>query len=181
MVNAVHKLCCKIWTSTDWPQDWKQQEMAMLHKAGDSKECGNYRTIALISHTSKIMLYIILERIKEKAERELAEEQVGFRPGRGTGDKLCAIQILIEKLIETRNEAYIIFIDYRKAFDSVNHSELFTILSQMGFPMHIVRHIQAVYTDQEAKIRWNGSHTDSFKIGKGVRQGCILSPHLFST
>ena len=51
----------------------------------------------------------------------------------------------------------------------------------MGFPMHIVRLIQALYTDQGAKIRWNGSHTDSFKIGKGVRQGCILSPHLFST
>ena len=181
MINAVHKLCCKIWTSTDWPQDWKQQEMVMLHKAGDSKECGNYRTIALISHTSKIMLYIILERIKEKVERELAEEQAGFRPGRGTGDMLCAIQILIEKMIENRNEAYIIFIDYSKAFDSVNHSELFTTLSQMGFPMHIVRLIQALYTDQEVKIRWNGSHIDSFKIGKGVRQGCILSPHLFNT
>ena len=159
-----------------WPQDWKQQEMVMLHKAEDSKECGNYRTIALMSDTSKIMLYIILERIKEKVERELAEKQAGFRPGGGTGDMLCAIQILIEKLIETRNEAYIIFIDYSKAFDSVNHSELFTYLSQMGFPMHIVRLIQALYTDQEAKIRWNGSHTDSFKIGKGVRQGCILSP-----
>ena len=139
MINAVHKLCCKIWTSTDWPQDWKQQEMVMLHKAGDSKECGDYKTIALISHTSKIMLLIILERTKEKVERELAEEQAGFRPGRGTGDMLCAIQVLIEKLIEVRNEAYIIFIDYSKAFDSVNHSELFTTLSQMGFPMHIVR------------------------------------------
>ena len=63
----------------------------------------------------------------------------------------------------------------------MNHSELFTALSQMGFPMHIVRLIQALYTDQEAKIRWNGSHTDSFKIVKEVRQGCILSPHLFST
>ena len=181
MINAVHKLCCKIWTSTDWPQDWKQQEMVMLHKAGDSKKCGNYRTIALISHTSKILLYIILERIKEKVKRELAEEQAGFRPGRGTGDMLCAIQILIEKLIETRNEAYFIFIDHSKAFDSVNHCELFTTLSQMGFPMHIVRLIQALYTDHEAKIRWNGSHTDSFKIGKGVSQGCFLSPHLFST
>ena len=129
----------------------------------------------------KIMLYIILERIKEKVERDLAEEQAGFRPGTGTGDMLCAIQILIEKLIETRNEAYIIFIDYNKAFNSVNHSELFTTLSQMGFPMHSRRLIQALYTDQEAKIRWNGSHTDPFKIGKGVRQGCIISPHLFST
>ena len=80
------------------------------------------------------MLYIILERIKEKVEREVVEEQAGSRPGRGTGDMVCAIQILIEKLIETRNEAYIIFIVYGKAFDSVNHSELFTTLSQMGLP-----------------------------------------------
>ena len=109
---------------------------------------------------------IVTEPPPLRSERELAEEQAGIRPGRGTGDMLCAIQILIEKLIETINEAYIIFIDYSKAFDSVNHSELFTTLSRMGLPMHIARLFQALYTDQEAKIRWNGSHTDSFKIGK---------------
>ncbi|GFO04978.1 endonuclease-reverse transcriptase [Plakobranchus ocellatus] len=179
-IKAIHHLCCKIWNSKTWPAEWKKQEIVMLHKAGDPKDCGNYRTIALISHTSKIMLYIILERPKAKIENELAEEQSGFRPGRGTSDMLCSIQVMIEKVIESHKEAYIIFIDYSKAFDSVDHSLLFKTLTMMGFPPHLIVMIQSLYTNQEASIRWNNQHTESFKILKGVRQGCILSPHLFS-
>ena len=97
-ITAIHNLCCSIWKTCKWPDDWKQQELVMLHKSGSVKECGNYRTIALISHTSKILLHIILNRLKAKIEFELAEEQAGFRQGRGTGDMLCAIQALLEKL-----------------------------------------------------------------------------------
>ncbi|GFN94419.1 endonuclease-reverse transcriptase [Plakobranchus ocellatus] len=118
-LKAIHKLCTTIWNTCRWPTEWKEQELIMLYKAGDAKECSNYRTIALISHTSKIMLYIILERIKTKVEEELAEEQAGFRPGRGTGDMLCAIQVMLEKIIDFHKEAFIIFIDYSKAFDSI--------------------------------------------------------------
>ena len=182
-INAIHNLCCCIWKTCKWPNDWKQQELVMLHKAGSVKECGNYRTIALISHTSKILLHIILNRMKAKIEFELAEEQAGFRQGRGTGDMLCAIQVLLEKLnskTQALQDAYIVFIDYSKAFDNVDHQALVTTLLNMGFPPHLVALIQALYNDQNAKIRWNGSHTAPFNITKGVRQGCILSPHLFS-
>ena len=118
-------------------------------------------------------------------EYELAEEQAGFRKGRGTADMLCALQCLIEKVNECTNsdqaqEAYIVFIDYSKAFDNVSHPRLFTTMEEMGFPKHLVRLIQALYENQQAIIRWNKDHTDPFQIGKGVRQGCILSPHLFS-
>lgn len=74
-IKALYHLCCKIWNSKTWLAEWKKQEIVILHKAGDPKDCGNYRTIALISHTSKIMLYIILKRLKAKIENELAEEQ----------------------------------------------------------------------------------------------------------
>ena len=155
----------------------------MLNKSGSVKECGNYRTIALISHTSKILLHIILNRLKAKIEFELAEEQAGFRQGRGTGDMLCAIQVLLERLnsmTKDLQDAYIVFIDYSKAFDNVDHHDLVTTLLDMGFPPHLVALIQSLYDNQNAEIRWNGSHTDPFNITKGVRQGCILSPHLFS-
>ena len=179
--KAIHTLCCKIWNTCQWPSEWKEQEMVMLHKAGSAKECGNYRTIALISHTSKILLHIILNRLKLKIEFELAEEQAGFRAGRGTGDMLCAIQVLLEKINGLKErDSYIIFIDYSKAFDSVDHHELIQTLSQMGFPLHLIALIQSLYTDQSAKIRWNSDHSEPFSIEKGVRQGCILSPHLFS-
>ena len=181
--KVLHSLCCSIWETCQWPNDWKQQELVMLHKAGSVKECGNYRTIALLSHTSKILLGIILNRLKAKVEFELADEQAGFRPGRGTGDMLCAIQAVLEKLNamkKDQQDAYVIFIDYSKAFDNVHHDNLVQTLLNMGFPPHLVALIQSLYTDQNAKIRWNGTHTSPFNIAKGVRQGCILSPHLFS-
>ena len=66
------------------------------------------------------------------------------------------------------------------AFDNVNHNQLFDTMIKMGFPTHLVSLIAALYDNQKATIRWNGEHCDFFKIGKGVRQGCILSPHLFN-
>ena len=139
----------------------------------------------LISQLSKILLYVILNRLKEKMEFEIAEEQAGFREGRGTADMLCALQVLIEKVNECTTsdqatEAYIVFIDYSKAFDNVSHPRLFSTMEEMGFPKHLIKLIQALYNNQEALIRWNKDHTETFKICKGVRQGCILSPHLFS-
>ena len=72
------------------------------------------------------------------------------------------------------------FIDYSKAFDSISHVQLFDIMLELGFPEHIVALLQSLHIDQTAVITWNGSTPDTFPIGKGVRQGCILSPHLFS-
>eukprot|EP00117_Sycon_ciliatum_P017917 scpid39254/ scgid16723/ Retrovirus-related Pol polyprotein LINE-1; Long interspersed element-1; Reverse transcriptase; Endonuclease len=152
----------------------------MLPKAGSAKECSNYRTIALMSHASKILLTIILNRMKKKIEAELPDEQAGFRTGRSTVDMLCVLQIIIEKSLEWQNPVSIVFIDYRKAFDTVNHSHLFGCLLDFGFPRHIVCLLQNLYTGMSGVIRWNGSHSPEFAIKKGVRQGCILSPHLFS-
>ena len=98
--KCIHILCKRIWETCQWPEEWKKQEFVVLFKSGDMKECSNYRTIALISHISKILLYIILKRLTKKMEAEISEEQAGFRQGRGTADMLCALQILIEKVNE---------------------------------------------------------------------------------
>ena len=97
----------------------------MLFKKGNSKDCGNYRTIALISHTSKVLLIIILNRMRKKVEEELSDVQAGYRSNRGTIDMLFTLQNLIEKIRNTEEEAFIISIDYSKAFDSVKHHRLF--------------------------------------------------------
>ena len=179
-MRAQHTLCTKIWESGDWPDIWKSQEFVVIYKAGNSKECTNYRTIALISHASKILLQILLNRMRKKIEMELPDEQAGFRPGRSTADMLVIIQVLTEKVMGIGGQALITFIDYSKAFDSISHVQLFDIMLELGFPEHIVTLLQSLYIDQTAVIRWNGSTTETFPIGKGVRQGCILSPHLFS-
>ena len=93
---------------------------------------------------------------------------------------LFVLQILIEKIRNTQDEAFITFIDYSKAFDSGIHHQLFNVLIEMGFPRHLVSLIAKLYDNQKATIRWNGDHCDFFNIDKRVRQGCILSPHIFS-
>ena len=118
--------------------------------------------------------------MRKNIEMELPDEQAGFRPGRSTADMLVIIQVLIEKVMGIGGQALITFIDYSKAFDSISHVQLFDIMLELGFPEHIVALLQSPYIDQPTVIRWNGSTTETFPIGKGVRQGCILSPRLFS-
>ena len=178
--EAMHYLCCKIWNTTEWPKDWRLQEFVMLHKSGDTKNCNNYRTIALISHASKILLIIILNRLKPKIEQEVSDCQAGYRSNRGTTDMLFVLQNLIEKVNNTDSELLITFIDYSKAFDSVDHNHLFNTMSLLGFPGHLVQLLASLYTNQQATIRWDNNKCDFFTIERGVRQGCILLPHLFS-
>ena len=93
---------------------------------------------------------------------------------------LIDLQVLIEKTIEMDVPAFVILIDYSKAFDSISQVQMFEILSEMGFPKLLVALLEALYNDQSAVIRWNGRHNSAFKIERGVRHGCIISPHLFN-
>ena len=180
-VTIFHKLCCKIWKDESWPTDWRTSEYVPIPKKGDLQRCENYRTIALISHASKVLLIIILERIKNIIEKEIAEEQAGFRSGRGTRDHLHNLRTILEKTIAHDQTTFICFIDYSKAFDCTDYTHVWHILNKLGFPKHIIRLIKQLYEQQEASIRVNTGNTEKFKTGKGVRQGCILSPYLFNT
>ena len=124
---------------------------------------------------------IIVKRIKQKLEQEQPEDEAAYRKGRGTRDMLVCLSVLFEKVIAMDQQAYIMFIDYSKAFDSVSHNKLFSIFLDMGFPKHLVTLIQSLFVNQRARIRWDGEDTEEFEIGKGARQGCILSPYLFVT
>uniref|UniRef100_A0A4W2DE39 RNA-directed DNA polymerase n=1 Tax=Bos indicus x Bos taurus TaxID=30522 RepID=A0A4W2DE39_BOBOX len=136
-------------------------------KKGNAKECSNYHTIALISHASKVMLKILQARLQQYVNRELPDVQAGFIKGRGTRDQIANIRWIIKKAKEFQKNIYFCFIDYAKAFDCVYHKKLWKILKEM-------------YAGQEATVRTGHGTTDWFQIGKGVRQGCILSPCLFN-
>ena len=118
--------------------------------------------------------------MRKKIEMELIDEQAGFRPGRGTANMLVIIQVITEKIMGIGGQALITFNDYSKAFDDISHVQLFDIMLELGFPEHIVALLQSLYIDQTALLRWNGSIRETFPIGIGVRQRCILSTHLFS-
>ena len=106
--------------------------------------------------------------------------QAGFRKGRGARGRIANIHWIIEKARECQKNIYFCFIDYAKAFDSVDHNKLWKILKEMGIPDHLIYFLRNLYAGQEATVRTGHGTTDWFQIGKAVRQGCILSPCLFN-
>ena len=149
-------------------------------KKGNAKECLNYSTIALISHTSKVMLKILQARLQQYMNHELPDVQAGFRKGSGTRDQIINIYWITKKAREFQKSIYFCFIDYAKTFDCVDHNKLWKLLKEMGIPDHLTCLLRNVYAGQEATVRTGHGTTDWFQIGKGVCQGCILSPCLFN-
>ena len=111
---------------------------------------------------------------------EFPDFQAGFRKGRGTRDQIANICLIMETAREFQKNIYFCFIDYAKAFDSVDHKKLWKILKEMGIPDHLTCLLRNLYAGQEATVRTGHRTTGWFQIGKGVRQGCILSPCLFN-
>ena len=140
----------------------------------------NYRIIALISHSSKIMLKILQARLQQYVNCELPDVQAGFRKGRGTRNQIANICWIIEKAREFQKNIYLCFIDYAKAFDCMDHNKLWKVLKEMGIQDHLTCLYRNLYAGQEVTVRTGHGTTDWFQIGKGVRQGCILSPCLFN-
>ena len=99
-VKVLHSICRQIWKTQKWPQDWKRSVFIPIPKKGNPKECSNYHTIALISHTSKVMLKILQARLQQYANGELPDVQAGFRKGRGTRDKIASILWIIKRARE---------------------------------------------------------------------------------
>ena len=111
---------------------------------------------------------------------ELPDVQAGFRKGRGTRDQIADIRWIIEKAREFQKNIYFCFINYAKAFDYVDHNKLWQMLQEMVIQGHLTCFLRNLYTSQEATVRTKHEPTDWFQIGKGVCQGCILSPCLFN-
>ena len=115
-VKVLHSICQQIWKTQQWPQDWKRSLFIPILKKGSAKECLNYRTIALISHSSTVMLKILQARPQQYVNHKLPDVQAGFRKGRGTRDQIANICWIMEKAREFQQNIYFCFIDYAKAF-----------------------------------------------------------------
>ena len=118
-VKILHPICHQIWKTQQWPQDWKMLVFIPIPKKGNAKECSNYLTMALISHTSEVMLKIFQARLQQYVNRELPNVQAEFRKGRGTRDQIANIRWIIIKAREFQKNIYFCFIDYATAFDCV--------------------------------------------------------------
>ena len=130
-VKVMHSICQQIWKTQQWPQNWKRSVFILIPKKGNAKECSNYRTIALISHASKVMLKILQASLQQYVNCELPDVQPGFRKGRGIRDQIANICWIIEKAKEFQKNIDFYFIDYTKAFDYVDHSKQWKILKEV--------------------------------------------------
>ena len=119
----------------------------------NAKECSNYYTIALISHTSKVMLKILQAWLQQYVNCELPDVQAGFRKGRRIRDKIANIHWIMEKAREFQKNIYFCFIAYAKAFDFADHNKLWKILKEIGIPDYLTCLLRNLYADQEATVR----------------------------
>ena len=129
----LHSICQQIWKTQQWPQDWKRSVLIPIPKKGNAKECSNYCTIVLISHTSRVMLKIPQARFQQYMNHELPDVQNGFRKGRGTRDQIANICWIIKNTREFQKNMYFCLVNYTKAFDCVNHNKLWKILKRWEY------------------------------------------------
>ena len=173
-MKVLHSICQQIWKTQQWPQDWKMSVFIPIPKKGNAKECSNYRTIALISHASKVMLARLLQaRLQQYMTHELSDVQAGFRKGRGTRDQITNIHWIIKKARVPEKTSTSALLTTSKPL-TVWITKNWKILKEMGLSDHLTCLLRNLYAGQEATVRTGNGTTDWFQIGKGVCQGCIL-------
>src|SRR6476661_4753642 len=163
-----------------WPSDFTRVVMIHLQKKMNAVECSDHQTISLISHASKILLKVLTYRNEAKVKDFIGRNQFGFRKGCGMRDAIGVMRMICKRSLKFGNNVYICFVDFEKAFDRVNWEKMTKVLQSIGVDWRDRKMISELYMNQEAVVRIAGGESDSGIIGRGVRQGCPLSPLLFS-
>ncbi|VDP40803.1 unnamed protein product [Schistosoma margrebowiei] len=122
--NMLYLLFKKIWEEEQVPMDWKEGHLVKIPKKGDLSKCENYRGITLLSIPGKVLNRVLLNRMKDVVDAQLRDQQAGFRKDRSCTDQIATLQIIVEQSVEWNSSLYINFIDYEKAFDSVDRRTL---------------------------------------------------------
>ena len=161
------------------PEKWDEAIIILLYKKGDQKDISNYRPISLLNNIYKLFTKIITNRITRTLDENQPREQAGFRKGFSTVDHLHAVNQLIEKCVDYKIPLVAVFVDYNKAFDSVEISDVLEALHEQGIEPVYINIFKHIYKQAKSFIRM---HKDSkpFHLGRGVRQGDTSSPKLFT-
>ena len=179
-ITQLLKLFNQILEKQQIPTTWKEAKIILLYKKGDKADVKNYRPISLLSHLYKIFTKVIQNRIKDRLDSNQPREQAGFRAGFSTTDHLQAINQLIEKANEYQLQLCLGFVDYQKAFDSIEHTDMFDALRKINIEEGYVRILEDIYNNAVARIHIDNDVSREVKIQRGVRQGDTLSPKIFT-
>ena len=180
MTNLINK----IYNTGYIPEEFRKSIFVPLPKVSKSQECSDFRTIALISHASKVLLHLLKRRISAIIG-QLEESQMGFRKGKGTRDAVFQLRMISEKITQMREnrrkkgkKLYLCFVDYQKAFDRIKHDKLTDVMKKAGIPELERRLFINLYWHQHTTVMWNGEVTWKFKMESETR--LITSSLLFN-
>ena len=176
--NQLLETCNSVF-SGDKPTVWSLSGIIPIPKKGDLSDTENYRGVSLTVIAAKIYNKMLLKRIRPHIEHILRKNQNGFRPGRSTTSQILALRRIIEGVKARNLPCIITFVDFKKAFDSVDRAKMFTILSAYGIPEKIIQAISIMYENTKAKVLSPDGETEYFDVTAGVLQGDTLAPLLF--
>ena len=180
LVHYLYRMFLKIWDNEEVPQELKDASIVTIFKKGSRTECGNYRGFSLLSVAGKILANILLNRLQPLSKSIIPETQCGFRPGRGTADMIFSARQVQEKCREQGCDLCLAFIDLTKAFDSVNREALWHASHGLGCPPKFVSITRQLHEGMKGCVLYDGDQSGSFNITTGVKQGCVVTPTLFS-
>lgn len=179
-IKLLHTILNHAYDTGELPDDFLRSVFIALPKKPGATECKDHRTISIMSHSVKLLLTIILERVRTKLRPEIADEQFGFMPDKGTRNAIFTLRMLCERAIQHQQVVFLCFIDYVKAFDKVQHEKLLKLLQELSIDGKDIQLIRNLYWNQEAAIRVEDILSAWIQISRGLRQGCVQSPDFFN-
>jgi hypothetical protein len=180
LVTRLTGLLQRIWIEERIPEEWCVSTIVPIFKKGTRTLCENHRGISLVAVASKVLSGLILRRLTEYRERQIRENQAGFRPGRGCIDHIFTLRQILEHRHSFQRPTIVVFLDLKAAFDSVDRQVLWQCLSIKGVPSKILSLLKTLYTNSRGRVKVYGKLSPEFTTTSGVRQGCPLSPFLFN-
>jgi sorting nexin-29 len=169
-----------IWNKEELPHQWKESIVVPIHKKGDKTDCSNYRGIPLLSTSYKILLNILLARLTPYVDEIMGDHQCGFWHNRSTTDQIFYIRQMLEKKWEYNGTVHQLFIDFKKAYDSVRREALYSNLIEFELPRKLVGLFKMCLNETYSTVRLGKYQSDKFPIQNVLKQGDALSPLLFN-
>jgi hypothetical protein len=183
MVERMVELMNGVWRGEGFPKDWREGVICPIFKKGEKNRAENYRGITLLNTGYKLYASVLSERMKREIEEKgvLPDSQAGFRKGRGTVDNVYILDHLARKEVRKKGgRMYALFIDFKAAFDKVDRVKMFECMRERGISEWLVRKVEEIYARTRNKVKVGEKEGEWFETTKGVRQGCPLSPLLFT-
>ena len=168
------------WKERRVPQQWVDAILVPVPKKGELSLCDNWRGISLLDVVGKVAAKVVQGRLQDLVERVMPESQCGFRKGRGCTDMIYTVRQLVEKSWEHQSKIWFVFIDLKKAYDSVPREALWMALEKLGVPDSMIDLVRSFHQGMKAKIRLEDEEVEEIEVNNGLRQGCCMAPALFN-